>query len=104
MSPRDAIPIDGIVPRISDHGHDDARRAAVARSLEYIGLEGVAPIEGTPIEKVFIGTCNKGRIEDIREVAAVAIGRKVADGVNAWSCTDPAWSSIRPRRRDSTSS
>jgi len=45
-SPQDAIPIDGIVPRIDEDGHDDARRAAVTR-----GLEG-----GTPIEKVFIGS------------------------------------------------
>ena len=82
-SPQDAIPIDGIVPRIDDEGHDDARRAAVTRSLEYIGLEGGTPIEGTPIEKVFIGSCTNGRIEDIREVAAIAIGRKVADGVHA---------------------
>ena len=82
-SPQDAIPIDGIVPRIDEEGHDDARQAAVARSLEYIGLEGGTPIEGTPIEKVFIGSCTNGRIEDLREVAAVAIGRKVAEGVHA---------------------
>ena len=82
-SPQDAIPIDGIVPRIDEEGHDDARQAAVTRSLEYIGLEGGTPIEGTPIEKVFIGSCTNGRIEDLREVAAVAIGRKVAEGVHA---------------------
>ena len=44
--------------------------------------EGVA-IDGTPIEKVFIGSCTNGRIEDIRNVAAVAAGRKVADGIYA---------------------
>ncbi|KAL3779217.1 hypothetical protein ACHAW5_009988 [Stephanodiscus triporus] len=82
-SPQDAIPIDGIIPRVDEDGHDDARRAAVTRSLEYIGLEGGTPIEGTPIEKVFIGSCTNGRIEDIREVAAVAMGRHVAEGVHA---------------------
>mmetsp|Transcript_2785 Transcript_2785/g.5965 ORF Transcript_2785/g.5965 Transcript_2785/m.5965 type:complete len:822 (-) Transcript_2785:112-2577(-) len=82
-SPQDAIPIDGTVPRIDEEGHDDARKAAVARSLEYIGLEGGAPIEGTPIQKVFIGSCTNGRIEDIREVAAIAMGRKVQEGVHA---------------------
>jgi len=82
-SPQDAIPVSGIIPRIDEEGHDEARQAAVARSLDYIGLEGGTQIEGTPIEKVFIGSCTNGRIEDIREVAAVAIGRKVADGVHA---------------------
>jgi len=82
-SPQDAIPVSGIIPRIDEEGHDEARQAAVARSLDYIGLEGGTQIEGTPIEKVFIGSCTNGRIEDIREVAAIAIGRKVADGVHA---------------------
>ena len=82
-SPQDAMAVDGIIPKIDEPGHDDARQAAVKRSLEYIGLEGGKPIEGTPIEKVFIGSCTNGRIEDIREVAAIAIGRKVADGVHA---------------------
>ncbi|KAL7543363.1 hypothetical protein ACHAXR_012690 [Thalassiosira sp. AJA248-18] len=82
-SPQDAMPVDGIIPRIDEPGHDAGRQAAVTRSLEYIGLEGGKPIEGEPIEKVFIGSCTNGRIEDIREVAAIAIGRKVADGVHA---------------------
>ncbi|KAL7451781.1 hypothetical protein ACHAWC_006675 [Mediolabrus comicus] len=82
-SPQDAMAVDGIIPRIDEDGHDDARQAAVTRSLEYIGLTGGTPIEGTPIQKVFIGSCTNGRIEDIREVAAVAIGRKVAEGVHA---------------------
>mmetsp|Transcript_10428 Transcript_10428/g.17277 ORF Transcript_10428/g.17277 Transcript_10428/m.17277 type:complete len:804 (+) Transcript_10428:137-2548(+) len=82
-SPQDAMPVDGGIPRIDEEGHDDARQAAVARSLDYIGLEGGKQIEGTPIDKVFIGSCTNGRIEDIREVAAIAIGRKVADNVHA---------------------
>ena len=82
-SPQDAIPVTGFIPKIDAPDHDDARQAAVKRSLEYIGLEGGTSIEGTPIEKVFIGSCTNGRIEDLREVAAMAIGRKVADGVHA---------------------
>ena len=82
-SPQDAMPVDGIIPKIDAEGHDEARQAAVKRSLEYIGLEGGTPIEGEKIEKVFIGSCTNGRIEDIREVAAIAMGRKVADGVHA---------------------
>jgi 3-isopropylmalate dehydratase len=51
--------------------------------LEYIGLEEGQTLEGVPIEKVFIGSCTNGRIEDIRNVAAIAMGRKVAKGVHA---------------------
>jgi len=53
------------------------------RALNYIGLEEGQKLEGVPIEKVFIGSCTNGRIEDIREVAAIAMGRKVAAGVHA---------------------
>lgn len=53
------------------------------RSLEYIGLEEGQVIEGVPIEKVFVGSCTNGRIEDIRVVAAIAMGRHVAEGVHA---------------------
>ncbi len=82
-SPQDAMPINGKVPKIDAPEHDAARQAAVQRSLEYIGLEGGQDIEGEPIEKVFIGSCTNGRIEDIRSVAAIAQGRKVAEGVHA---------------------
>ena len=82
-SPQDAMAIDGVIPKIEEEGHDEARQAAVKRSLEYIGLEGGKPIEGTPIQKVFIGSCTNGRIEDLREVAAVAMNRQVAEGVHA---------------------
>jgi len=82
-SPQDAMPVTGIIPKIDEEGHNEARQAAVKRSLEYIGLDGGTAIEGTPVQKVFIGSCTNGRIEDFREVAAVAMGRKVADGVHA---------------------
>lgn len=82
-SPQDAMPVDGEVPKIDAPEHNDARQAAVTRSLEYIGLEGGQKIEGEPVGKVFIGSCTNGRIEDIRSVAAVAMGRKVPEGVDA---------------------
>jgi 3-isopropylmalate dehydratase len=82
-SPQDAVAIDGNVPMIDEPGNDATRQAAIKRALEYIGLEEGQKIEGTPISKVFIGSCTNGRIEDIRSVAAVAMGRKVADGVHA---------------------
>jgi 3-isopropylmalate dehydratase len=82
-SPQDVMPIDGEVPKIDAPGHDEARTKAVERSLNYIGLEGGQKIEGEPVTKVFIGSCTNGRIEDIRSVAAIALGRKVPEGVDA---------------------
>ena len=82
-SPQDAMPIDGVVPKIDAPGNDETRQKAVERSLNYVGLVGGQKIEGEPIEKVFIGSCTNGRIEDIRSVAAIALGRNVAEGVHA---------------------
>mmetsp|Transcript_27417 Transcript_27417/g.26276 ORF Transcript_27417/g.26276 Transcript_27417/m.26276 type:complete len:811 (-) Transcript_27417:112-2544(-) len=82
-SPQDTIPITGTVPKFDDPENDPARQAAVKRALNYIGLEGGEHIEGVPIQKIFIGSCTNGRIEDIRNVAAIAMGRHVADGVHA---------------------
>lgn len=58
-------------------------QAGITRALEYIGLEEGQELAGVPIEKVFIGSCTNGRIEDIRSVASIAMGRKVAEGVHA---------------------
>lgn len=82
-SPQDVAPITGSVPMIAAEGNDAARQAAMKRSLEYIGLEEGQKIQGIPIEKVFIGSCTNGRIEDMRVVAAIATGRNVANGVHA---------------------
>eukprot|EP00934_Nitzschia_sp_Nitz4_P003819 Nitzschia sp. Nitz4//scaffold320_size20398//12346//14969//NITZ4_008678-RA/size20398-augustus-gene-0.5-mRNA-1//-1//CDS//3329547759//3809//frame0 len=81
-SPQDTAPITGNAPVI-DSSVDPARAAGITRSLKYIGLEEGQKLEGVPIEKVFIGSCTNGRIEDMRNVAAIAMGRKVAPGVHA---------------------
>lgn len=82
-SPQDTASILGSVPRPEDPAFDDARKAAMTRSLEYIGLEGGVPLLGIPVDNVFIGSCTNGRIEDMRATAAIAFGRRVADGVDA---------------------
>jgi len=81
-SPQDVLPITGSVPNPADEA-DDSRRAAIARSLEYMGLIPGTRLKDVPVQRVFIGSCTNGRIEDLRAAAAIAQGRKVAAGVNA---------------------
>ncbi|MBM3585893.1 MAG: 3-isopropylmalate dehydratase large subunit [Alphaproteobacteria bacterium] len=81
-SPEDVLPISGRVPdpgRVADAG----KRRAMERSLAYMGLVPGTPLAEVAIDRVFIGSCTNGRIEDLRAAAAVAKGRRVAKGVGA---------------------
>jgi 3-isopropylmalate/(R)-2-methylmalate dehydratase large subunit len=81
-SPQDVLPISAFVPNPADY--DDAgRRAAVERSLAYMGLHAGQKLDEITIDTVFIGSCTNGRIEDLRMAADVARGRRVAQGVRA---------------------
>jgi 3-isopropylmalate/(R)-2-methylmalate dehydratase large subunit len=53
------------------------------RALHYMGLSGGTPIEGIPLDRVFIGSCTNSRIGDLRAAAEMVGGRTVADGVYA---------------------
>uniref|UniRef100_A0A061R1Z4 3-isopropylmalate dehydratase n=1 Tax=Tetraselmis sp. GSL018 TaxID=582737 RepID=A0A061R1Z4_9CHLO len=81
-SPQDVVPVTGSVPDPADEA-DPQRRAGIERALQYMGLKAGAPLDGTPVDKVFIGSCTNSRIEDIRDAAKIAAGRRVADGVYA---------------------
>jgi 3-isopropylmalate/(R)-2-methylmalate dehydratase large subunit len=81
-SPEDVLPITGQVPNPADIA-DEGRRAAMQRSLDYMGLVPGTPLNEVPIQRVFIGSCTNGRIEDLRAAAVVAEGRQVAAGVKA---------------------
>jgi 3-isopropylmalate/(R)-2-methylmalate dehydratase large subunit len=80
-SPEDVVPISGAVPALSG---DASRRALMQRALDYMGLAEGQALDGLPIDRVFIGSCTNGRIEDLRSAADVVRGRRVAAGVEAW--------------------
>lgn len=82
-SPEHAIPIDAPVPDPAT-ARNETERAAFAAALQYMGLAGGQPIAGTPVDWVFIGSCANSRLSDLRAAAAVARGRRVAAGVQAW--------------------
>ena len=81
-SPEDVAPITGAVPDPVDVP-DVGRRQSIERSLEYMGLTAGTKLTDIEIDKVFIGSCTNGRMEDLRSVAKVVEGRTVADGVYA---------------------
>jgi 3-isopropylmalate/(R)-2-methylmalate dehydratase large subunit len=74
--------IDGRVPDPASFP-TEAERQAAARALEYMALEPGTPLEGIPVDRVFIGSCTNARIDDLREAARVVRGRKVAPNVRA---------------------
>ncbi|MBH67526.1 MAG: isopropylmalate isomerase, partial [Rhodospirillaceae bacterium] len=81
-NPEEVVPITGRVP-IPDEISDPIRKAKLERSIEYMGLEAGIPMSEVRIDRVFIGSCTNGRIEDLRAVAEVVKGKKVAQGVHA---------------------
>src|SRR5947208_5316104 len=81
-SPQDVAPITGRVPDPAQV-EDEQKRAAMLRSLEYMQLRPNTPLVEVPVQRVFIGSCTNSRIEDLRAAAAIAQGRRVADGVRA---------------------
>ena len=81
-NPGQVIGIDGNIPDPADFA-DATDGKAAAKSLEYMGLEPGTPVSSIRVDRVFIGSCTNGRIEDLLAAAAVVRGHRVAEGVEA---------------------
>ena len=82
-SPEHVVAVDATIPDPAAEA-DPVRRRAMEAALDYMGLAAGAPIAGTKVDWVFIGSCTKSRLSDLREAAAVARGGRVAAGIRAW--------------------
>ena len=81
-SPEDVVSIEGLVPD-PDEIDDANKRASKWRALDYMGLRPGTKMTDIELDRVFIGSCTNGRIEDLREVARVVEGKRVAERVDA---------------------
>ena len=81
-SPQDVVPIDGKVPN-PENITDPDKKSSIERSLKYMGLKPDIKVKDIKIDKVFIGSCTNGRIEDLREAAKILKDKKIAKHVQA---------------------
>ena len=82
-SPEDVLPINSSIPGPESFSDPDKRKA-VERSLDYMGLKPKTKIEEIIIDKVFIGSCTNGRIQDLRAAAEILKGKKIAKNVTGY--------------------
>tara|TARA_B100000579_G_scaffold408685_1_gene397018 strand:- start:451 stop:1848 length:1398 start_codon:yes stop_codon:yes gene_type:complete len=81
-SPQDVVSVTGEVPDPEKEKNED-KKAAMKRSLNYMGLKPNTKITDIKIDRIFIGSCTNGRIGDLRDAARVIKGKKISEHVNA---------------------
>jgi 3-isopropylmalate/(R)-2-methylmalate dehydratase large subunit len=81
-SPEDVIAVNGIVPS-PDSAKSENKKKSIERSLDYMGLKPGTKMTDIKLDKIFIGSCTNGRIEDLRKVATIVKDKKIASHVQA---------------------
>ncbi len=82
-SPQDVLPINSRVPQVETFVDEDKKKS-VKRSLEYMGFTGNEKLDEVKIDKVFIGSCTNGRIQDLRVAASILKGKKISNNVSGY--------------------
>ncbi|HSN78506.1 MAG TPA: 3-isopropylmalate dehydratase large subunit [Anaerolineae bacterium] len=91
-NPGQGVAVTGRIPTVDDLA-DPAERRSLLSALDYMGLRQGQPMQGQPVDIVFIGSCTNSRIEDLREAAAIVQGKQVASDV--WAIVVPGSKAVK---------
>ncbi len=91
-NPGQGVAVSSRIP-LPEELEDPAERRSLLSAMEYMGLQPGQPMEGQPIDIVFIGSCTNSRVEDLREAAKIVQGKKIAD--NVWGIVVPGSKAVK---------